>query len=126
MKRYILFLFLIVGVTVPLSGQEKITLTLENSPITEALREIERQSGYTFSYSPSLLKDIAAITIKVVDEPLEKVLKALFGKTRIQPIVQGKYIVLKKRPKKVTISGFIHDRESHETLISANIIDLVS
>ncbi len=126
MKRYILFLFLIAGVTVPLSGQEKITLTLENSPVTEALREIERQSGYTFSYSPSLLKDIAAITIKVVDEPLEMVLKVLFGKTDIQPIIQGKYIVLKKRPKKVTISGFIHDRESHETLISANIIDLVS
>jgi len=126
MKRYILFLFLIAGVTASLSGQEKITLTLENSPITETLREIERQSGYTFSYSPELLKDIATITIKVVDEPLKKVLKALFGKTRIQPIVKGKYIVLKKRPKEVTISGFIYDIESHETLIFANIFDPIS
>lgn len=106
MKQTTLLLLLIIAFPLAATGQEKITLNLEKRPVPEALREIEHQSGYTFSYNPSLLKDFPDVTLKVLDEPLDKVLQVLFAKTEIQAIVQGKYIVLKKRPKKVTISGF--------------------
>lgn len=126
MKQTTLLLLLIIAFPLAATGQEKITLNLEKRPMTEALREIERQSGHTFSYNPSLLKDFPDVTLKMMDEPLDKVLQALFAETEIQAIVQGKYIVLKKRPKRVTISGFIYDRESHESLIAANLYEIVS
>ena len=126
MKQTTLLLLLIIAFPLAATGQEKITLNLEKRPVTEVLREIERQSGHTFSYNPSLLKDFPDVTLKMMDEPLDKVLQALFAETEIQAIVQGKYIVLKKRPKKVTISGFIYDRESHESLIAANLYEIVS
>lgn len=125
MRQAILLLLLTTFFTAAVS-QEKITLNVENKPVTEALREIEKQTGYTFSYSPSLLKDFPRITLRIADGPLEKVLQALFDKTDIQYIMRGKYIILKKRPKEVTVSGFIYDRESHESLIAANIYDLTS
>lgn len=126
MKRYTIFLLLIIWLKTPLFAQQRITLDVQNQPVTEALRQIEKQSGYTFSYSPSLLKDFPKVTIRITDEPLEEALQALFGKTNIRFVIQGKYIILKKRPKEVTVSGFIYDRESYESLIAANIYDMVS
>lgn len=126
MKQNILLLLLIISFPMAAISQEKITLDVENRPVTEALRQIEKQSGYTFSYSPSLLKNFPPVTVRITDEPLEKALQVLFGKTDIQAVIQGKYIILKKRPKEVTVSGFVYDRESHESLIAANIYDQVS
>ena len=126
MKQIILLLFLIIFFPMTAISQEKITLDLENRPVIEALRQIEKQSGYIFSYSPSLLKNSPPVPVRIADEPLEKVLRVLFSKTDIQAVIQGKYIILKKRPKEVIISGFIYDRESHESLIAANVYDLVS
>lgn len=126
MRRNILLLLLTITFPLAAVSQGKIELNLENRPVIEALRQIEKQSGYTFSYNPSLLKDFPKVTIRITDEPLEEALQALFGKTNIRFVIQGKYIILKKRPKEVTVSGFIYDRESYESLIAANIYDMVS
>ncbi|WP_298645818.1 TonB-dependent receptor [uncultured Proteiniphilum sp.] len=123
MKRYTIFLFLIAGFPLPLLPQGKVTLNLEKRPITEVLRKIEQQTGYTFSYNPTLLKDFPPVSLRIANESLEKVLQLLFHETDIQPILQEKYIILKKRPKAITVSGFIYDRESHESLIAANVYD---
>ncbi len=126
MRRNILLLLLTITFPLAAVSQGKIELNLENRPVIEALRQIEKQSGYTFSYNPSLLKDFPKVTIRITDEPLEEALQALFGKTNIRFVIQGKYIILKKRPKEITVSGFIYDRESHESLIAANVYDLIS
>src|SRR5690606_10340787 len=39
---------------------------------------IEQQTGYTFSYNPTLLNDFLPVTLKVKDELLKKVLEQLF------------------------------------------------
>lgn len=127
MQRCIIFfLFLIIGWKASLFAQEKITVDAENRSVGELFLQIEKQSGYTFSYNPSLLKDFPPVTIKIVDGSLERVLDLLFNRTDIQPMVRGRYIILKKRPKEITISGFIYDRESLESLIAVNIYDRMS
>ncbi len=126
MQRCIIFLLLITGLGMPLIAQERITVDAEKRPVIEVLRQIEKQSGYTLSFNPSLLKDFPPVTLQIANEPLEKTLQLLFDKTDIQAIIQGKHIILKKKPKEIIISGFIHDRESHESLIAANIYDRVS
>lgn len=126
MERYILFFLLFICLHTGASEQQKITIRAERKSITELIRQIESQTDYRFSYNPDLLKKLPPISIRVEDETIENVLAALFDKTDIQFIIRDKFIILKKRQKEITISGFIHDRESHETLISANIIDLVS
>ena len=99
---------------------------MEQKPVTEILKQIESQTDYRFSYNPELLKNVSPLSLKMQDENIEKVLDTIFSKTDIQFIIRAKHIILKRRPKEITISGFIYDRESHESLISANIIDLVT
>ncbi len=145
MKRHTILLLsisgllFVTGLILPLFGQEKntqtshekktmsagerVTINVEQRPVTEVLRLIEQQTGYTFSYNPTLLNDFLPVTLKVKDELLKKVLEQLFDETDVLPVVQDKYIILKKRPKSITLSGFIYDGESHESLIAANVYD---
>lgn len=99
---------------------------MEPKPVAEILKEIEMQTDYRFSYNPELLKNVPPLSLQIQDENIEKVLETIFAKTDIQFIIREKHIILKRKPKQITISGFIYDRESHESLISANIIDLVT
>lgn len=126
MQRWVLLFLLIIGLGTPLSGQERITLDIEKGQVTEVLRQIEQQSGYTFSYNPSILKDVPSISIRIYNESIENALQSLFYKTDIQYLMQGKHIILKKQPRAITISGFIHDRKTHESLIAANVYNPTS
>lgn len=126
MKRYILFFLLFVCLHAEASGQQKISIRAERMTVTQLIRQVEAQTDYRFSYNPELLKTIPPVSLRVEDETIEKVLDLFFEKTEIQFIIRDKFIILKKRPKEITISGFIYDKESHETLISANIFDQIS
>lgn len=126
MKQLTLFFLLIVCIQTTAFSRQKITLQVEKRPITEILKEIEKQWECTFSFNPVLVKDMPLVSINVKEQPLEKVLEKLFAKTDILFIIQDTYIILKKRQKNITISGYIYDKQSHETLISANIFDIVS
>lgn len=126
MKQLTLFFLLIGCIQTTAFSRQKITLQVEKRPITEILKEIEKQWECTFSFNPVLVKDMPLVSISVKEQPLEKVLEKLFAKTDILFIIQDTYIILKKRQKNITISGYIYDKESHETLISANIFDIVS
>ena len=83
MQRCIIFLLLIAGLGMPLIAQERITVDVEKRPVIEILRQIEKQSGYTLSFNPSLLKDFPPVTLQIANEPLEKALQLLFDKTDI-------------------------------------------
>lgn len=126
MKYYTIFFLLFLCLHTVAFGQQKITLRIERKPVTEVLRQIESQTDYRFSYNPELLKSLPPVSLQVQDVSIENVLEAVFGKTDVQFIVRDKYIILKKRPKEITVSGFIYDRESHESLIAANVYDLAS
>lgn len=126
MKRCFLILLLLVCLITTAFGQQKITIQADQMPIGEVLLLIESKTDYRFSYNPELLKQLPKLTLQVNERVIDDVLEMIFGKTNIQYAIRGRYVVLKKRPAKITISGFIYDRESHESLISANIYEQFS
>ncbi len=123
MKHYTIFILLSACFLSKAAAQQKISLQVEKMPITRVLTQIEKQSDYTFSYNSALLKDMQPVTLSVENESIENVLQMLFGKTNIQYIIHGTRVILKTRPKNITISGVIHDAVSRETLIAANVFD---
>lgn len=126
MKHYTIFILLAVCFHTGATAQQKISLKTNKQAVEKVLQEVEKQSGYTFSYNSALLKDFPPVTVTVESASLETVLDAVFGKSRIQYIIRGKHIILKERPKNITISGFIHESGSYETLIAANVFDFLS
>jgi hypothetical protein len=126
MKRYTILVLLAVCSFLGASAQQNITINVEKQPVTSVLQQIEKQTGYTFSYNPELLRDFPPVTLHVGNMLLQPLLEKFFSKTGIQFMIRGNYVILKERPKNVTISGFIHESGSRETLIGANVFDLLS
>lgn len=98
-----------------------ITLNMKNATLKDIVRQIEKNSDYTFVFNESLnmeqRKDIALNSI-----PITETLKQIFGGTGIGWQILDKHIIL-NRVNKITISGYVTDLRSLETLIGSAVRD---
>lgn len=105
----------------------KITLAVKNVSLEEFLRIIENSTGYSFIYGENIRLH-KKVTVKVEKKPLREVLETIFTNEDISIRFSGKHILLQKKEakpvsRKYTISGYITDGTSQETLIGANIFE---
>lgn len=103
-----------------------VTLNMQKVPLKDILTEVGKQAGVTFSYESSLLKEFQKTSFKVEDAALDDCLEQLF---QAYPIVYkrtGNIVVLKRKPRQVTISGFVRDQTSSESLVGASVYDVNS
>lgn len=100
-----------------------LTLALKDASLPEILAEIEKQAGVTFSYESSLLKELPRISFRVKDEALTDCLARLFASYPIVYKMNGNIVILKRRQRQVTISGFVRDQASSESLIGASVYE---
>ena len=84
-----------------------VTLNMWNVSLKEILTEIEKQAGVTFSYESSLLKEFQKTSFKVNDAALDDCLARLFAGYPFVYKRTGNIVVLKRKPRQVTISGFV-------------------
>ncbi|MCF8368558.1 MAG: TonB-dependent receptor [Bacteroidales bacterium] len=121
--------FILLGV----SGQDdilmkKVTLSFEEQPLKEVLHEISVQTGIDFSYNSKLVNDDQLVTLKVSDALLSSVLDQLCNSIGIEFKLVKQQIILKPQrrkndtTKRYTISGFIRDQETGETLPGATVM----
>jgi TonB-linked SusC/RagA family outer membrane protein len=71
----------------------KLTLSLENIRIADALREIENQSEFYFLYSPKLIDVEKKVNIYAEKEPIKDILTRIFGK-EVKFIVYDRQVIL--------------------------------
>lgn len=103
-----------------------LTIEMQQVPLPEILKEIEKQCEIHFSYESSLLQDLPEVTLIAKEEPLESCLKRMFSSLPVLYQQKGTYIILKRKPKQVTISGFVFDKTSSESLIGASVYDIIT
>ncbi len=103
-----------------------VTLNMLNVSLKEILTEIGKQAGVTFSYESSLLKEFPKTSFKVEDAALDDCLTQLFASYPIVYKRTGNIVVLKRKPRQVTISGFVRDKTSAESLVGASVYDIGS
>lgn len=108
------------------TGASPLRLHLVQQPLRVVLDSIECQSGYTFSYESSLLNNLPPVTLLARDEELPLCLDRLFTPLSVTYAFAGHYIILKRRPRWYTVSGFIRDSTSSESLINATLQDVLS
>lgn len=100
-----------------------VTLNMQKASVREILDEIQKQTGVTFSYESSLLSGLQKTTFRADDEALTDCLTRLFVNLPVVYKMTGNVVVLKRKPKQVTVSGFVRDKRSAESLIGASVYE---
>ncbi|WP_440135098.1 carboxypeptidase-like regulatory domain-containing protein [Chitinophaga sancti] len=100
----------------------RITVTVNNQPLSVICGQLESQYGIHFSYSREIVDLSRRVTVNFQDKPLKRALDELFSPFDIRFARIGEQIVLtvKKYPN-ITISGYIQDVRNGERLIGATI-----
>ena len=112
----------------PLSAESTPTVTLDmrQVPLQDILLELEKQTGLFFSYESTMVKEFDRVSLTVQDESLSYCLKKLFTPLPIIYRQTGQTVILKRKPRLYTISGFVRDSASYESLINASVVDQAS
>lgn len=129
--RLVLLLWIILKVS-PLYAQEKeerLNIDIRNATLESFIRQMEDSTGYSFIYGEKIrLKH--PVTIEAHQQTVSEILNKAFENEAIGFEISGKHILLQERPelqkpntRKFTISGYVTDSISSETLIGANVLE---
>lgn len=112
--------------------EQKISLRLNEVGLDTFIKAIEEKTNYSFIYGENIQLS-NPVNLTVQNEPLKIVLQKAFENQPINFSFQNHHILLMvKQPstqqtkQKYTISGYITDDISGETLIGANMVELTS
>ena len=134
MKRCYLILGLVIASYTMVWGQDmlkqRVDLQISNASFQEVLYQLIEQEGTKLSFRNELLPT-GTFSFSYIDQPLRRVLNEILAGTALSYRVIGDQVLLIPRPEEVidqyyTISGFVSDAATGESLIGANIIDIYS
>ena len=77
--------------------EPKLTLKLQNTSLSEVIRQIEQDTGFSFIYGEEVKLD-HKVSLNVQKKPLREVLNLLFANKPISYKITGKHILLKRPP----------------------------
>lgn len=110
-------------------AQARFNLKLKNATLEEFVKEMEQTTGYTFIYGEEI-KLNGRINLAVRDLTVKEILRKAFENEPVGFEISGKHILLRKQAvrqksasRRFTISGYITDGASSETLIGANVLE---
>lgn len=98
MKNLIFFILIIFLACTKLTAQ-KITLIQKDAPFRTVIRQINQQSGYSFSINSRHMKIAKAVTISAKEKDLKAVLDEIFNGQPFGYSIEGKIIVSVDRGK---------------------------
>ncbi|MEZ5082727.1 MAG: TonB-dependent receptor [Bacteroidales bacterium] len=107
---------------------KKISLDADNVSLDWVLAEITNQTGINFSYNNKSIQSEKTTTLHVRDQSLQQVLNGLSSAYKLEYKIVKEQIILKPLRKKddqvqqFTVSGYLRDKESGETLPGATVL----
>lgn len=132
--HHIRTLFLMCVVLLPhlLYAQNKevhLSMSFRNVTLENVVKQLENATGFSFIYGEEV-KLTRRVTLEVEKKTIQEILQRVFEKEPVKFEISGKHILLYKRTmpqkpvsRKFTISGYVTDGASSETLIGANILE---
>lgn len=118
----ILFLLFIFNA----QAQEQLfSFEFNNQSLESIIRKIEYESGYSFMYRDDIDLSVRK-TISVKNKFLSSILPLIFQNTNIDWRISGKHIILHNKSRKITVSGYVRDKSTGESLIGVSVRDTLS
>ncbi|MBT1701995.1 STN and carboxypeptidase regulatory-like domain-containing protein [Chryseosolibacter indicus] len=138
MKQYqflLLSLFLVINSGLAQNNtpflERKVTITLNQERLDEALKKIADQCGFTFSYNTSVVDADRAISYSFRNQTVRQILDEIFEGT-VDYKVRSKYLILtkakgsSKKKDEDTFAGYVIDEATGERIKNATIYDPVT
>ena len=139
--RFLLMMVLLLVPTMLSAQRGNVSLNLQNEEVSQFIRQVEKQTKYTFVYRNNVLQPKTKVTCVCKDWPLEKALAHVFSSLGIQysfnnntiVLVKGKVENAEQKGTKTTegkntdttdkkkLSGIVRD-ESGEPIIGASVL----
>lgn len=114
--KYILFLLILFISHVISRAQENLfDIYLKDATLPELVSIIEIKTGYTFMYDNTLSEDWR-FTISEQKQTIQSILSKLFVEKKIDYVILGNQIILKKRIQKT-------DKDSNKIQLSGTVVD---
>lgn len=120
---------LFLGISSAFAQTTRCDLNVKRATLEQFVRQLEEASGYSVIYGEEVrLKN--PISVEAKEEPIRDILFQAFQKEAIGFKIEGGHILLYERPlptgRKFTICGYVTDSASCESLIGANVYEVVS
>lgn len=130
MCRFLVFILLLFGLSWQLQAQNPnavVSISSDSQPLSVILEEITAQSGYYFSFNARAIDTDRQLSFSVTNASLQECLQQLSEQLSVSFRIIDDQIILKAREEEVkeekedllTLSGFIEDGTSGESLIGA-------
>ncbi len=103
------------GGTAAMAKDTKVSLHLKETTVRQVLYEIERQSRMSFFYSSNQIDTRRRISIDL-NASLEKVLGQLFDEEGISWQINGKHILLRRKPDAAKQNAYSNDRSNQNEI----------
>jgi len=123
-------IFLLVGLLqVSASGlAQQVTLNLKNTSLKEVFDEINKQTGYNFSWSSRTVKENVRVDVKVKNVPLKNALDQVLRGLPLTYTIKDKNILLKEKEKAIIdkVKDFFFEEEKvqqDDREISGKVVD---
>ncbi|MDH5604161.1 MAG: TonB-dependent receptor, partial [Cyclobacteriaceae bacterium] len=124
------FMTMVYSGTLAQSGElETVFITLSSKQIRteQALKEIETQTDFKFTYSNEIIRQ-EQVLLKDSTGTIKTILDQLFTDQSVKYVVrEGKLLLVPAKVeiplKKIVVSGYVRDGESGEAMIGANVFD---
>ncbi len=97
MKFTALFLLVVCLEVSAGANAQKVTLREKNVPLEKVFRSIKKQTGYSFFFDESWLRQAGKVTVEIKDASLERVLDLCFSGQPLTYSIIGTTVVIKKR-----------------------------
>ncbi len=94
--RFLLIMVLLLVPTMLSAQRGNVSLNLQNEEVSQLIRQVEKQTKYTFVYRNNVLQPKTKVTCVCKDWPLEKALAHVFSSLGIQYSFNNNTIVLVK------------------------------
>lgn len=127
-----MLLMCVVILTTSIYAQNKevrLNINIRNATLESFVKQLENATGFSFVYGEEV-KLTRRINLEARQQTISEILQRAFENEPIKFEISGKHILLYKRTdpqkpvsRKYTISGYVTDGASSETLIGANILE---
>ncbi len=105
------------------SQTKKITLKLNNAPVSQVLEEIENQSEFYFLYSGKLIDMNRKVDINIRNKKIKDILADLFASENVNCMVLDRQILLSPKYLTERVNVVKRDRQPQEIVVTGKVTD---